>query len=166
MILKISSRAKVGVPKTLVKQKLRLQSLYLVQNTLMFTESRGEFSNLHSIFRLRALRYCAAQTIQPWQSNSSTGNTPVAIKTLFPWQLLFSSPHPLDFNMLVIFRSKIAKGGHKRELTYLYGTLKVARNAFNIGEVWNQVCCHGNKTVKLILLNTFRRILPQKIKHF
>ena len=58
MILKISSRAKVGVPKTLVKQKLRLQSLYLVQNTLMFTESPGEFSDLHSIFRLRALRYC------------------------------------------------------------------------------------------------------------
>ena len=58
MILKISSRAKVDVPKTLVKQKLRLQSLYLVQNTLMFTESRGEFSDLHSIFRLRALRYC------------------------------------------------------------------------------------------------------------
>ena len=57
MILKISSRAKVGVPKTRVKQKLRLHSLYLVQNTLMFTDSRGEFSDLHSIFRLRALRY-------------------------------------------------------------------------------------------------------------
>ena len=28
---------------------------------------------------------------------------------------------------------------------------KVARNAFNIGEVWNLVCCHGNKTVKLKL---------------
>ena len=58
MILKISLRAKAGVPKTLVKQKRRLHSLYLVQNTLMFTESRGEFSDLHSIFRLRALRYC------------------------------------------------------------------------------------------------------------
>ena len=57
MILKISFRAKAGVPKTLVKQKLRLHSLYFPQNTLMLTESCGEFSDLHSIFRLRALRY-------------------------------------------------------------------------------------------------------------
>ena len=57
MILKISLRAKAGVPKTLVKRKLRLHSMYFPQNTLMLTESRGEFSDLHSIFRLRALRY-------------------------------------------------------------------------------------------------------------
>ena len=57
MILKISLRAKAGVPKTLVKQKLRLHSLYFPQNTLMLTESRGEFSHLRSIFRPRALRY-------------------------------------------------------------------------------------------------------------
>ena len=57
MILKISLRAKASVPKTLVKRNLRLHSLYLIQNTHMFTESREEFSDLHSIFRLRALRY-------------------------------------------------------------------------------------------------------------
>ena len=34
---------------------------------------------------------------------------------------------------------------------YENGTPKVARNVFNIGEVWNPVCCHGNKTVKLKL---------------
>ena len=56
MILKISLRAKAFVPTTLVKQKLRLHSLYFPQNTLMLTESRGEFSDLHSIFTLRALR--------------------------------------------------------------------------------------------------------------
>ena len=33
---------------------------------------------------------------------------------------LCSSPHPLDFNMLVIFSSKKDKQGHKGELTYLY----------------------------------------------
>ena len=44
MILKISLRAKAGVPKTLVKRKLRLHSLCFPQNTLMLTESRGEFS--------------------------------------------------------------------------------------------------------------------------
>ena len=58
MILKNPLRVKGGVPKTLVKQKLRLHSLYSVQNAPMFTESRGEFSDLHSSFRLRALRYC------------------------------------------------------------------------------------------------------------
>ena len=57
MILKISLRAKGGVPKTLLEQKHRLNFLYSPQNTLMLTESREEFSDLHSIFRLRALRY-------------------------------------------------------------------------------------------------------------
>ena len=42
---------------------------------------------------------------------------------------------------------------------------KVARNALNIGEVWNPVCCHGNKTVTLKLWSTFSRILLQRIKH-
>ena len=54
MILKISLRANAGVPETLVKQKLRLPSLCFPQNTLMSTESRREFSDLHYIFRLRA----------------------------------------------------------------------------------------------------------------
>ena len=57
MILKISLRAKAGVPKTLVKQKLCLHSLYFPQNSLTLTESRGELSDLHSVFRLRVLRY-------------------------------------------------------------------------------------------------------------
>ena len=57
MILKISLRAKDSVPKTLVQRKPRLHSLYFPQKTFMFTETRAEFSNLHSIFRLRALRY-------------------------------------------------------------------------------------------------------------
>ena len=33
---------------------------------------------------------------------------------------LISSPHPLFFDMLVIFSSKNAEQGHKLELTYLY----------------------------------------------
>ena len=57
MILKIYLRAKGGVPKTLAKQNIRVDSLYFPQNTLMLTESRGEFSDLHSICRLRALCY-------------------------------------------------------------------------------------------------------------
>ena len=48
-------QGKSGVPKTLVKQKLRLHSPYSPQNTLMLTESRGKVCDLHSIFRLRAL---------------------------------------------------------------------------------------------------------------
>ena len=46
--------AKADVSKTLVKQKRRLLSLYFPQNTLMLTDSRGEFSDLHSIFRVLA----------------------------------------------------------------------------------------------------------------
>ena len=52
-----SLRAKAGVLTTPLKRKLRLHSLYFPQNKLVSTESRGEFSDLHSIFRLRALRY-------------------------------------------------------------------------------------------------------------
>ena len=57
MILKISLRAKACVPKTRLKRKHHLYSLYFHQNTLMLTESRGEFSDLHSLFRRCALRY-------------------------------------------------------------------------------------------------------------
>ena len=64
MILKISLRAKGGVPKTLLEQKHRLNFLYFPQNTLMLTESREEFSDLHSILRLRALRYWCAPNIR------------------------------------------------------------------------------------------------------
>ena len=42
----------------------------------------------------------------------------------------------------------------------------MARRGFNIGEVWNPVCLHGNRTVKIVLWSTFSRILLQKIKHF
>ena len=59
MILEISLWAKTGVPKTLVKRKFHLHSLYFPQNKLMLTESRGEFRDLHSIFRLCVLRYCS-----------------------------------------------------------------------------------------------------------
>ena len=57
MILKISFRAKAGALKTLAKQNLRLHYLYFPQNTRTLTEYREEFSDLHSIFRLRVLRY-------------------------------------------------------------------------------------------------------------
>ena len=44
----------------------------------------------------------------------------MAIEFRHHGNLFFSSPHPLDFNMLVIFSSKNAKRGYTRELTYLY----------------------------------------------
>ena len=83
MILKISLRAKACVPKTLVKRKFRLHSLYFPQNKLMLTESRGEFSDLHSIFRLRALRYWAAQLLFQhgvgfgYYSKMASGSVPI-----------------------------------------------------------------------------------------
>ena len=56
--------------------------------------------------------------------------------------------------------------GYEAPFPYENGTPRVARNAFNIGKVWNPVCCHGNKTVKLKLWSTFNRIVLQRIKHF
>ena len=72
----------------------------------------------------------------------------------------------LDFNMLVIFNSKNVIQGQKLGLTNVcflnhadeapfantkmecrWNAIKVDRNFFNIGEVWNPVCCHGNKTL-------------------
>ena len=34
-----------------------------------------------------------------------------------------------------------------------------------LGEVWNPVCCHVNKTFKLVLSSTISGILLQSIKH-
>ena len=65
VISEISLRVKAGVSKTLVKRKLRLHFLYFPQNTLFLTKSSGEFSDLHSIFKLRALRYSFNNTIKP-----------------------------------------------------------------------------------------------------
>ena len=42
---------------------------------------------------------------------------------------------------------------------------KWPEKTFNIEKVWNPVCCHGN-TTKLLLWNTFSRILLQRIKYF
>ena len=75
---------------------------------------------------------------------------------------LFSSPHPLDLSMLVNFQLEKRLNGLSTQsnvsiclLDHAYRirgtickyesrTLKVARNDFNIGEVYNLVCCHGN----------------------
>ena len=44
----------------------------------------------------------AAQTIENWYANSSTGNTPMVIKNSVPKATLFSIPHLLNFNMLIL----------------------------------------------------------------
>ena len=47
-------------------------------------------------------------------------------KFCFVGNSLFSSSYPLDFSILVIFRWKNIKGGHKLELTYLYACWIIA----------------------------------------
>ena len=56
MILKISLRAKAGVPKTLVKQELSLHSLQFTQNTVMLTYSL-EGNSVICILYLDLLRF-------------------------------------------------------------------------------------------------------------
>jgi len=135
---------------------------------MMYT-NRAISTNLHrrplKLGRLIVLK----ETHQWLQKFRSHGNS------------LFSSPHLLYFNLLVIFSTKNINWCHKLELTYLYacciihtrhiskyqnGMPKVTRKAFNIGEIWNLVCCHGNKTVEFVLWSTFSRILLQRTKHF
>ena len=52
---------------------------------------------------------------------------------------------------------------HRYQAPYQNGTPKVARKAFNIGKVWNPVCCDGDKTVEFVLWSTFSRIFLQRI---
>ena len=92
---------------------------------------------------------------------------------------LFCSPHPLDFNMLVIFSLKMSNEAKNssQHICLLYHAYEVllanirwnakgARKAFAMGEVWNQVYCHGNSTVKLVLWSTLSRILLPRTKRF
>ena len=65
------------------------------------------------MYELSCLGQFAAQITETWQANSSTGNTPTATKNCCHGNSLFSSPHPLDFNMLVIFSSKNVIQVHK-----------------------------------------------------
>ena len=103
-------------------------------------------------------------------------------KFLLPWQLtLFQSP-PTWFQYVSDFQLQKRYTRPQTQEKHIYmlvgscisGTIckyenwtpRVARNVFNIGEVWNPVCCHGNTIVKLKLWSTFSRILLLRIKHF
>lgn len=59
--------------------------------------------------------------------------------------------HAAQIRYLCQISIKDAKGGQK---------------TFHIGEVWNLVCCHGNKNVKFILWSTSSRVLLPRIKHY
>ena len=76
---------------------------------------------LYQSYKSGYLGQFAVHNIETWQADSSTGNTPMAIKKFHSHSnSLFSSPHPIDFNKLVIFSLKNVKKGHKLELKYLY----------------------------------------------
>ena len=63
------------------------------------------------VYKQSYLGQFTAQTIETWQANSSTGNTPTAIKTLFPWQLiLFQSP-PTLFQYVSDFQLETSRLG-------------------------------------------------------
>ena len=72
IILKTFLTAKAGVPKTLVKQKLRLHSLCFPHNTLMLSLARN------SVICILALRYSASRgdRISPFSSYLNLGHPP------------------------------------------------------------------------------------------
>ena len=79
---------------------------------------------LYEAYKWGYLGQFAVQNTETWQADSSTANTPIAIKNTITFHShgnsLFPSPHPLNFNMLVIFSLKNVKQGHKLQPTYLY----------------------------------------------
>ena len=77
---------------------------------------------LHHVYKWRYLGQFAVQIIETWQANSSTENTTTATKNFVAMATLFSSPHPLDFHMAVIFSLKKVLQCHKLKLTYLYAS--------------------------------------------
>jgi len=135
----------------------------------------------HTLDQIYYIKYIKrADSVNLQQKPCNTSCTPV--KIIFPWQpSLFQSPvtwfqHFSDFEFENQMRSNI-NWGHVLDQTYLYffwiiqirplATINmVARNTFNIEEVWNPVCCHGYKNINLILWRTSSRILMQRIKHF
>ena len=69
---------------------------------------------LHHVYKLSYLGQFAAQIIETWQANSSTGKHTYGYKNFCcHGNSLFSSPHPLDFNVLAIFSPKKRIQGHK-----------------------------------------------------
>ena len=86
-------------------------------------------------------------------------------KLLLPWQLtLFQSPstwfqYVSDFQLEKHYTRPQTQEKHIYKLVgscisgiiwkYENWTPRVARNVYNIGEVWNPVCCLGNKIVNL-----------------
>ena len=61
-------------------------------------------------------------------------------------------------------KSRPNKRGVTRELSKK--CLAKPEMHFNIGKVWNPVCCHGNKTVKLKPWSTISKILLQRITNW
>ena len=107
------------------------------------------------------------ETSETWYTHSSIGDTlSDIIKLCFHGNTVFSSP-PGCFQYFGEFHPRKNKPGqvvHLKHISmlarsgkkgisekYQNGTPKEARKAFNIGEVWNPVCCHGDTIDYLIL---------------
>ena len=86
-------------------------------------------------------------------------------KLLLPWQLILCQSPPTWFQYVTDFQLEKRYTRPQIQEKHIYmlvgscvsGTIckyenwtpRGGRNVFNIGEVWNPVCCHGNKIVKL-----------------
>ena len=130
---------------------------------------------LYQAYKSGYLGQFAVQNIETWQADSSTGNSYGYKKFRSHGNSLFSSPHPLDFNMLVIFNLENVKQGHKLKLTYLYACwdhayempltkIKMERQRWP-----KKLLIWGGLEPSMLpeLLSSYwKRILLQSIKHF
>ena len=85
-------------------------------------------------------------------------------KILFPWQLTIFQSSPTWSQYVSDFQLENIKQCHKLKQISKWNS-KGEPKSLNIGEVWNPVWYHGNKTVKLVFQHTFSRISAAKNKH-
>ena len=114
------------------------------------------------MYKLSYLGQFAAQIIETWQANSSTGNTPTATKTFVVMAThSFPHPHPLDFNMLVIFTSKNVTQGHKLKKNILICLLD---HVYQAPFANMKIECQGGPEMSLILGRSGTQYVAMAIK--
>ena len=70
--------------------------------------------NVWSSTKLKLCRSFFSETNETLQTNSSTGDTPtIVVKLCYHGNLLFSSPHQFNFNILEFFSSEKLNPGKK-----------------------------------------------------
>ena len=114
MILKISLRAKAGVPKTFVKRMLQLHSLYFPQNAYVDWVSRGiQWFAFYFFLRL-AIDHVPSLGLEVTTANWSTWEVPTSFSVI-----------------LAVMFQRFAPLGHWKLSVYFIGLQREKQQAIN-----------------------------------